>query len=724
MTRKKEPEERKPDLAVPDQEALEERVKAMLDIEEDTPKKEPPHPADEKLQEKPKEQFEETEEKPTDESESVTSAPTLPVDNAEKPQEPKVKSIEVEHVDSDKLIEEEPQEKILNLDEAPKDKAIVELSDDEDSPEVQTDGDSVDTEEDVLSEKTVVASVIEDDKTSKAVDEIVAKEADAILDAEDGKIEKKVPEKSQKGDGKLKRFFKAWWSNPKARWATIIVVLTSLIMVGIFPASRYYVLNTVGVRSSASITVVDESTGQPLKNVDVAIEDSVARTDVNGYASLAKVKLGPSQLIVKKRAFAESTQDVTIKIGTNKLPNIRLKPTGVQYSFVVTDYLAAKPIAKTEAISGDASAVSDDKGNIKLTVDNVKDVDELEVTFKKEGYRDEKLHINTDDKSAQKVVLVPSRKHIFVSKRSGKYDVYSIYIDGKDEKLLLPGTGYEHDDVALAVHPSANLAALVSTRNDKTNKDNFRLSTLTVLNSENGDSTEIGSSERIQLIDWIGYDLIYVQATEGASATSPNRNKLMSYNYKTKEVKQLASSNYFNDVIVAGGKIYYAPSSTSNPQEAKLFRVNSDGSQKTVIVDQEVWNVFRTDYENLLASANQTWFNIRIGEDKATSASSQPTNPKSRIYVSDKSGINNLWVDKRDGKGVLLNYHADSRDEQVLRSQDGISNPVYWLNDRVAVYRVTNQQETADYVLSLDGGEAHKIKDVTNTNSLAQWYFY
>lgn len=82
------------------------------------------------------------------------------------------------------------------------------------------------------------------------------------------------------------------------------------------------------------------------------------------------------------------------------------------------------------------------------------------------------------------------------------------------------------------------------------------------------------------------------------------------------------------------------------------------------------------------------------------------------------------WVDERDGKGVLLNYEHDTKQEKTLQAQGGIKSPIRWLDEDHVVYRVADGRETADYVMSLSGGEPKKVRDVTNTAGIDRWYYY
>jgi hypothetical protein len=279
--------------------------------------------------------------------------------------------------------------------------------------------------------------------------------------------------------------------------------------------------------------------------------------------------------------------------------------------------------------------------------------------------------------------------------------------------------------MVLAPHPTDEIAALVSTRDGKRNADGFLLSTLTLIDLSTGDTKAVTQSERIQIIDWLGNRLVYVQITSGASAANPKRHRLMSYDYKSGDTKELAASNYFNDVMAAGGKIFYAPSSAySGGINSSLFKVDADGSNRQVILDQEVWSLFRPSYDKLVLSLQQQWFEYGLSENKTTKLGGEPANLTSRVYIDSPDHKHSLWVDNRDGKGVLLVYDTVSKQDKVIQTQSGLKNPVRWLNNSTVVFRISTDQETADYALSLDDGEPVKIRDVTNTDGIDRWYYY
>lgn len=565
----------------------------------------------------------------------------------------------------------------------------------------------------------------EDPYTDKAVDDIVAEESNELLAEQDKKKAADAAPKQKTGLGqKIKNFFSAWWHNPLYRKLTIGFICLVLIALAVVPTTRYFILNTAGVRSSSSVIILDQKTSQPLKNVEVQVGSQSSKTDKEGKVKLSGIKLGDQKFIVKKPAFAEVNRNVTIGWGSNPLGEVRLTPVGSQYTFNVKDFLSDKPVKGAEATSGESSAQANEDGEIVLTVPNSKEA-ELDIAITADNYRTENLNVPVANKQSQELKLVPAKKHAFISKRSGKYDVYKIDVDGKNEEKVLAGTGSEREDsMSLVIHPTKDMAAFVSTRGTLKNQDGYQLSSLTLIDLKTNETTKIADSERVQVVGWVGDRIVYVKIAQGESAASTNRHKLLSYDTKEDQEKELASTNYFNDVLIAGSSIYYSPALYKVNGQVGLFKINADGSDRKTVYDKEVWNLFRTSYEKISASVGQDWYDYDISSGSFTKSSGPPALLKSRIYINSPDSTKSLWVDDRDGKGVLLAYDTAGKQDKTVQTASGLKNPVDWLDNDHVVYRVSTSQETADYVLSLSGGSPKKIIDVTNVAGMDRWYYY
>ena len=557
-----------------------------------------------------------------------------------------------------------------------------------------------------------------DEKTVVAVDDIAAKDADELLKRQDA--EKDQLEVVQKKQSRLKSVFANWWKNPATKWGTIVGFFLVILLIVLLPTTRYSVLNAMGVRAKSSVIVVSDESQQPLKNVDVTIGGQKVLTDENGTASFTKLKLGKTSIKISKRGYSVVERTKVLGWGSNPLGQVGLKVTGTKFSFVVRDFLSDKAVLGAEAISGDFNASSDKDGNIELAIDPTNDKD-FEVTIKASDYRDQKVTIKIIDQTEKIIKLVPNKRHVFVSKRSGKFDVYKIDADGKNESLLLAATGSERDDMIVLPHPTSDFAAIVSSREGKRNKDGYLLSGLFVVNVATGELAKVTQSERIQLIDWTGDRIVYIAVTEGASAANASRSKLLSFEIGQPGPKEIASANYFNDATVFKGAVYYAPSSYAIPAASvKFYKVNPDGSNLSVLFDKEVWNIFRFDYDTLYLSVQQDWYELRA-TGSPTKLSSSPASLKSRLYKESPDKKRALWVDSRDGKGVLLAYNTEIKKDETIETRAGLNQPVYWLSSTTLVFRVSDGREVADYVKNIEGGEAKKLRDVTNTDT--SYYF-
>jgi hypothetical protein len=567
------------------------------------------------------------------------------------------------------------------------------------------------------------AEKVPEDDTS---DDDIAKQSSESLNEE----ENDDAGTKSKPKGKIRRFFHDWWHNKKARWSTIIGILLLVVGAAVYPNSRYFLLNTAGVRSGASVVVLDNNTRQPLKNVKVQLNNATGETNDDGYVKLEKVRLGSTNLVVTRRAFETQEKKVTVGWGSNPLGDVILEPKGLQYSFVVKDFLSGQPIDKAEAISGDASAFSDKDGKLVLTLDTTSD-EPVDIAIKADGYRDEMITETAETTVDKPVNMVPAQQQAFISKRSGKYDLYKVYADGRGEQLVLSGTGFERDDIVLTPQPSGDDVALVSTREGTRSADGNLQSTLNIVNLGSNKVTKLDTGDVVQVEGWVEDTLIYVVVNDQAAAGDAKKQRLVSYNTTTGQKLDIASAPYFNDVIVAGNKVYYAPAReaqvTGEPAAntaVGLYVADPNGTNIKKLQDQEIWTLLRSGYDSITFSTGKDWFEYKFGSAQPSRLNGAPVNQKPRAYTNNANNTQSLWVDERDGKGVLLSYDLGSKQEKVMTGQSGLTYPAHWLNNTTAVYRVNNDNETADYAISINGGAPKKITDVTNTSGIERWYHY
>ena len=566
-----------------------------------------------------------------------------------------------------------------------------------------------------------------DDAADSLVDDIVASESDELLAARDAALQPasalpyQSPAVSKNLWQKLAQLPAAWWHNQLLRYGTGLILFAAVVALAALPTSRYYAMNTLGARSKASLTILDNTTQLPLKNVSIELGDRTAKTNLDGVVKLSSMKLGTQSLAIHQAGFATINKTITLGWGSNPLGDFTLDAVGTQFRIKLTDYLTGKPVTSAQISSGNANAQSDKAGQLIITIDK-SESDIRSAVVSSSGYRDEAVSLDINKPGSQMVVMVPAEKEVYISKQTGRYDVYKIDIDGKNKQLLLAASGQENSDISLVAHTSGHEVALVSKRDTTHNQDGFPLQTLTLIDIDKGTTLTLDHSERIQIIDWTADQLVYIKVKAGTSAGNPERYQLISYNYQTTARLQLATANYFSDIIAAKGTIYYAASNNYQGGVSQFVKISPDNTGKVVLIDKlDIFNILRSSTDMLDLSSQQGNYQYKIGDDNAVKLPGAQTSLKeTRFYIDAPDKKQALWTDSRDGKGVLLVSGGDTKKDSVLVTTAVQPYPVRWLNNRTIVYGVSSATETADYVISLDGGAAKKIVDRTNTAGIEQ----
>jgi len=547
------------------------------------------------------------------------------------------------------------------------------------------------------------------DETDRAVDDIVAHESDEVLAAEDEERAAAVPtSKPRRGFWRsIGLVFQLWLGTSRGRWITFILLVAACTVVGVTPKYRYYTLNKAGVQAGASLTVVDDLTQLPLKNVQVSLEGQSRQTDAAGVVAFSKLRLGPATVRIDQPGFSTVQHTVVLGWGSNPLGPFPLQAVGARYAIDVTDWLTGKPLAGVQATSGDATALSDRNGRVELTLENAADAANP-VTLTKDGYRTEQVSLKTT-KEAAAAHLVLAQKIVYVDNSSGQADVYSSDLDGANKTIVLAGTGQENGAISLVQSPDGTHAAVVDTRDGKQDSDGFLENTLTLVDLASKTTTTLAQADQIQLIAWSGTHLVFEQVSADAATPAASKTTLVNFDYAANSRLQLAAAPRLTNVISAQGDIFYAvPASDADgaPQPG-LYRVHTDGTGRQTVLGQEVQNVVRTDYNTLHIQSAAGWTAYTMLGSGAKSDSATPADLTSRQYLDNADHSQSLWVNQ----GALMAYTVASGKDAVLQKQDGIAYPVQWLNGAV-LYRVSTGAETAEYVSALSGGTAHKVADV------------
>jgi hypothetical protein len=559
-------------------------------------------------------------------------------------------------------------------------------------------------------------SDIQSPQTDKAVIEILQNESDELLDKQDNRtINYKVEPKKPKN---IKYYVNLWWQNKLVRnFSLFLVIAAGLVLVSV-PSSRYAVLNTAGVRASTSFTVVDQISGRPVKNVDVTLADKTAKTAEDGTVYLSGLKLGNASLTLSKRSFEPVNTNITIGWGSNPLDApFEVLPTGTNFEFKISDWLDEMPIKDAEISDGESTAVTNAEGVANLKIEPTDE--DIIIYINANGYKTNQVTIPATSTAPQNVKLTAYRPDIFVSNRSGQYDIYTRDIDGANEELILRATGSEQPDThLLGNNQTYEIAALVSAREGERNQEGYILSNLYVLDVGRKIATKVDAtqSERIMLVGWHQETIIFVKTIAGPSATFGSRQRVIAYDYKKQQQKELASANYFSDVRLINDKVYYVVASgIGGSQGLGLGVIGVDGNDRRALVAENIWAVYRSRPQELVINSDKNWYKYDLNTTNLILLTGQPANNQDlKLFESPKQD-KFVKVEKRDGQTELILIDKNKDEESVILRQPGISSPITWVNNKTVMYSVITDTETARYVVSLTNNKAVKIGDIASS---------
>lgn len=559
-----------------------------------------------------------------------------------------------------------------------------------------------------MKENTNVSLVEDDEQTVKAVNDITRSDSDTLLDVNTSS--------ANTIHNSLFMKFKRVIKTPLVLKSILLSTSTVLLVIAIVPQTRLGTLNILGVRAGFEMQVVDETTGQPLKDVGVIVNNTHAQTNEKGVVVLNNLRLGEARVHIEKRGFRIDDFVVTLHVGSNKQARKSLTAIGETYTFNFVQFLTDKPLSGVEVVSGIASALSDEKGIAKVVVPAEDIVVDKPMSFvvKVDGFREETISLTKDQKD-NSYQLVPNKKRVFVSKRDGTIDIYTSYLDGKEEKMLLKGSGIERDDVKLLAPEAGTQVAFVASRENVKDQYGYIMNTLYFVDIDSGSIVKIDQASDIQLLGWGNSDtLVYSTSVTGTSAGSSDRQKILSVSGLTPGVKkELARANGFYDMRLVRDMVYYSPFNYGSAASAEkgVFRVSLDGLNRSKIYDKEAYTLVRTGYATIAFDSEGKWYEYDTHRLVSPAARTHPSQSPSVKYVDDTELGMMAWSEERDGLGVVFVQMNGANEPEAIARQSTITGDIYWFNAQYIMYRNNTGRSHYETVQSID---SHRTFDLPN----------
>lgn len=519
---------------------------------------------------------------------------------------------------------------------------------------------------------------------------------------------------------------------------TGLLLSLAIISSWLVPTTRYALLNVTGKRGSLTIHAGELAKSNPdmaasIMNFSVSVD---GRTYMSGnvpHVAIPNLKYGQHDIVVSKQGYTpyagRATVDLDPYFGVLASPApqpviAQLVASGTKVTFLAKDWTSGTPLRQGEFKVGDRTSRPNEKGEVTIVAppsDSGQVV--VEARFK-EDYLSKTFTVKVTD-AAQEVLFVPSARHYFVSKRSGVYSIYSMYLDGSDMKEVIKGTPQETQSIQFAVSPNGKRAVMVSTREGTRNEQGNLLQKLYLVDLSNGTLEHLDSGMYMQLFDWANETIAYSYGYSDPKETF-SRTRLRTLNTLTNNRYDIATTTgYFGQVYVTHQTLLFTQGESANqPGAEKGMMVKTSGlkgengkelASGIGLLRQLGFDTFA--YENV----DKKWseFNINTGRTKPRDI---PSDEGSIYLATQNEKQERLLVDFVDGKQVVMMQKGDGANTE-LAAQNGIVGPIRFLSPTTLTYRIMTQTETADYAVSTLGGEPKKITDVTASSYGQQAFF-
>lgn len=491
------------------------------------------------------------------------------------------------------------------------------------------------------------------------------------------------------------------------------IVSAIIVLLLIVPFTRWPILNALGIRSSVQFTVVESKDKLPLNNASILLDDEYfTTTNQSGYAEFENVRLGQHTLSVRKNGY--SREDISITSGiTTSSHQVELLSIGIKVNLDIRNWLTGDSIAGAKVSLGEDAVVSDKTGRASIVVPPDSE-DKIKLTIAADGYLTQTVPINVGVDSKE-VSLVSGAKNYFVSKRDGKYDIFSSNIDGTGQQKVIEATSKEDPDLLqFSVHRGNRFAVLVANRDGRVT-NNRVVAGVYVIDFSNNSLKKIDEGSDVRLLDWGDDVIVYQMTNPNLNYDDPALTQLISFNVISGRKSQLAQANYFSAALVAQNTVFYARADGYREDaNSPLTSVElSRGTSRTYLEGVIPSYLTRASYDQVtLYGTNSQYYSINVAGGNTRTIDRRVDN--NLHYGLNPNGAEVLWAETRDGQGTLLARSVKQDNTRAVVKLSGLTGPVRFVTDRLAVARVVTTTETADYLIDVPTAKTAKIVDVSN----------
>lgn len=533
---------------------------------------------------------------------------------------------------------------------------------------------------------------------------------------------------------------KATLKSPKFWLGLVGLIILGLVTAWFVQPSRWWLATIFAPKNTVTISTITPAVGDAkasqLRNVTVIVNGQTYKTNDKGQVRVANLPYGQVSIKADKAGFQSISYGVTLDIdpffyafggkatddAARKI-ELSMQATGIPVAFKAVDYLSGKPITDGEFAVSDVVARPDKNGLVSLKVPGT-DASKVTVSASFGGsYIDKKFDVSLSGSSNPDVSFVPAGKHYFVSKRDGVLTVYGSNLDGSNIEPIVVGTGQETSEIAFAVSPDGKYGILSSSRDGARDNKKNMLQRVYVVDLATKQISRVDEGYAVTYADWSGGKLVYTTTNYDASSNS-YPTTLRSVDAASKRVYNFETSDYISVSTVGADKVLYLKYSSSGDQKSAspvLRQAPMNATAMKTLGEQVTYDSYvQIDFSRIAfkTGQDQAWHEYNLASDSLKTIA-QPSSGSTTVrYLStaNNDSSKRLIIDQVDGKYTLFMKDVATGAETKLYGAAGLGGPIRWIGN-VIVFRVVTSEQTADYAVSINGGEPKKITDVTATAS-------
>lgn len=494
-----------------------------------------------------------------------------------------------------------------------------------------------------------------------------------------------------------------WYKNKKLIITAILVFISALLLLLLY-------LNLFG-RATVEVIIADQTTLQPIEGAQVTLENNSQETDGDGKTIFKNVTTGKKEITVTKQAYATLSLEEKILSGYNKLEPITIEGNGIALVVTVKNKVGQLPIVGAQVVIGENQAFSDNNGKAIINIPHI-GAPTATAQITKRGFIAYTGKLNVESGSApQLITLVLAGKNYFLSNRSGKIDLYESNLDGSEQKVILAATGNEDTNTAIYISPDSKWIAMVSTREGIRDVVGNLAPYLYMINTENNSFSKVATDPIANVIGWADNNLVYnsYQDVNGQREIKTTSLDPVS----TNQITLAIFISYSGSINIVGSNIIYSQPDKTKEEFGLILASATSGAKRTILAET-IYSIYQTAIDTVVFQSQDSisWYSYNLNSQELTTLSGKPANLKNLKFIASPSKSNFVYVDNRDGKNDLFIKNIQ---DQKLTNIGAVSEPIRWIDEKDLIFRVIRPGETADYIISTEGGEPLKIVDVVSS---------